>query len=181
MRFPIPSCKRPCAPSMYRWPRRRLPTTSAMRRMPICCSICRTTVEKESYPKFYFSDNGIVSLFLDRKESVQLENMAAVALTRAYPDDVYYLKSAKTGIDIDFYVPSIGLAVQAAYSIAGDAREREVGSLKKLAQNSQGAARLVIVTYEEEETIIEDGVTIEAVPLYKFLLELESGKYGAAY
>ena len=26
-----------------------------------------------------------------------------------------------------------------------------------------------------------DGVTIEAVPLYKFLLELESGKYGAAY
>ena len=138
-------------------------------------------VEKESYPKFYFSDNGIVSLFLDRKESVQLENMAAVALARAYPDDVYYLKSAKTGIDIDFYVPSIGLAVQAAYSIAGDAREREVGSLKKLAQNSQGAARLVIVTYEEEETIIEDGVTIEAVPLYKFLLELESGKYGAAY
>ena len=138
-------------------------------------------VEKESYPKFYFSDNGIVSLFLDRKESVQLENMAAVALARAYQDEVYYLKSAKTGIDIDFYVPSIGLAVQAAYSIAGDAREREVGSLKKLAQNSQGAARLVIVTYEEEETIIEDGVTIEAVPLYKFLLELESGKYGAAY
>ena len=43
------------------------------------------------------------------------------------------------------------------------------------------SARLVIVTYEEEETIIEDGVTIEAVPLYKFLLELESGKYGAAY
>ena len=78
-------------------------------------------------------------------------------------------------------MPSIGLAVQAAYSIAGDAREREVGSLKKLAQNSQGTARLVIVTYEEEETIIEDGVTIEAVPLYKFLLELESGKYGAAY
>ena len=138
-------------------------------------------VEKESYPKFYFSDNGIVSLFLDRKESVQLENMAAVALARAYPDDVYYLKSAKTGIDIDFYVPSVGLAVQAAYSIAGDAREREVGNLKKLAQNAAEAVRCVIVTYEEEETIIEDGVTIEAVPLYKFLLELENRKYGTAY
>ena len=33
-------------------------------------------------PKFYFSDNGIVSLFLDRKETVQLENMAALALVR---------------------------------------------------------------------------------------------------
>lgn len=84
----------------------------------------------------------------------------------AYPDEVYYLKYAKTGIDIDFYLPSVGLAVQAAYSISGDAREREVGNLKKLAQTSQEAARLVIVTYEEEETIIEDGVTIETVPLY---------------
>lgn len=39
-------------------------------------------VEEENYPKFYFSDNGIVSLFLDRKEAVQLENMAALALVR---------------------------------------------------------------------------------------------------
>lgn len=42
-------------------------------------------IEKESYPKFYFSDNGILSLFLDRKESVQLENMVAVALARRLP------------------------------------------------------------------------------------------------
>lgn len=137
-------------------------------------------VEKESYPKFYFSDNGILSLFLDRKESVQLENQVAVALTRAYPEAVYYLRSAKTGIDIDFYVPSVGLAVQAAYSIAGDAREREIGNLKKLAKNTKEAVRLLIVTDEEEETICEDCVTIEAVPLYKFLLDLEQGKYGSA-
>lgn len=135
-------------------------------------------VEKESYPKFYFADNGILSLFLNRKESVQLENMVAAALARAYPDEVYYLKSSRTGIDIDFYIPTIGLAVQGAYSIAGDAREREIRNLKKLAQNSQEAARFIIVTYEEEETIQEDGVTIEAVPLYKFLLELEQGTYG---
>lgn len=135
-------------------------------------------VEKESYPKFYFADNGILSLFLNRKESVQLENIVAAALAHAYPDEVYYLKSSRTGIDIDFYIPTVGLAVQAAYSIAGDAREREIGNLKKLAQNSQEAARFIIVTYEEEETIQEDGVTIEAVPLYKFLLELEQGTYG---
>ena len=39
-------------------------------------------VEEENYQKFYFSDNGIVSLFLDRKETVQLENLAALALGR---------------------------------------------------------------------------------------------------
>lgn len=27
----------------------------------------------------------------------------------------------------------------------------------------------------------EDGVTIEDVPLYRFLLEMKQGKYGAAY
>ena len=40
--------------------------------------------------------------------------------------------------------------------------------------------RFVIVTYEDEETVIEDGVTIEVVPLYKFLLQTEQGKYGTA-
>ena len=64
----------------------------------------------------------------------------------------------------------------------GDARERESRQSEKAGrQNSQEAARLVIVTYEEEETIIEDGVTIEAIPLYKFLLELENREYGTAY
>ena len=38
-----------------------------------------------------------------------------------------------------------------------------------------------VLILDPERTVIEDGVTIEAVPLYKFLLELESGKYGAAY
>ena len=90
---------------------------------------------------------------------------AAVGLTRAYPDDVYYLKSVKTGIDIDFNVSSIGLAVQSAYSIAGDARTREVGALKKLALGSKQATRFIIVTYEEEEVIREGGITIEVVPL----------------
>ena len=89
---------------------------------------------------------------------------------------IYYLRSARTGIDVNFYVSSIGLAVQSAYSIAGDARTREVGALKKLALNSKEATRFIIVTYEEENTIHEDGITIEVVPLYKFLLELEQGR-----
>ena len=56
-------------------------------------------VEKESYPKFYFSDNGILNLFLDRKESVQLENIVAVGLTRSYPDDVYCELPEKLTLD----------------------------------------------------------------------------------
>lgn len=130
-------------------------------------------VDRESTPRFYFVDNGILSLFLNNKDSALLENAVATALLRRYQrDGVFYLKSAKTGIDIDFYVPEMGLAVQAAWSIASNARKREVDNLKQFAQSAEGVKRLIIVTHEETELIEEDDVTIEVIPLYRFLLEM---------
>ena len=68
--------------------------------------------EKESNPKYYFSDNGLLNLFLDDKKPSLLENAVAVYLTQNHPQDVFYLKSPKTGIDIDFYIPSARQVVQ---------------------------------------------------------------------
>lgn len=127
--------------------------------------------ERESNPKYYFSDNGLLNLFLDDKKPSLLENAVAVCLTQKYPEDVYYLKSPKTGIDIDFYVPSAKRVIQVAYSIQGDAYEREVGNLKKFAATMTEPHHYIIVTYEEESDIEVDGVAISVVPLMKFLLE----------
>ena len=127
--------------------------------------------EKESNPKYYFSDNGLLNLFLDDKKPSLLENAVAVYLTQNHPQDVFYLKSPKTGIDIDFYVPSARQVVQVAYSIQGDAYEREVGNLKKFAATTTETHRYVIVTYEEEKVINDSDVKIEVVPLMKFLLK----------
>ena len=126
--------------------------------------------ERESNPKYYFSDNGLLNLFLDDKKPSLLENAVAVYLTQKYPEDVYYLKSPKTGIDIDFYVPAARQAIQVAYSIQGDAYEREVGNLKKFAATVTEPHRYIIVTYEEETTIELSDVKIEVVSLMKFLL-----------
>lgn len=126
--------------------------------------------ERESNPKYYFSDNGILNLFLDEKKSALLENSVAVSLREKYQDEVYYLKSSKTGIDIDFYVPSDGLVIQVAYSIQNDSFGREVGNLKRYAAASEEKQRYIIVTYEEEEIIEEDEIRIEVMPLMKFLL-----------
>lgn len=132
-------------------------------------------VERESYPKFYFTDNGILSLFLNNQDSALLENAVAVALLRRYTKDgLFYMKSARTGIDVDFYVPEDGLAIQVAWSIVGSARDREIDNLAKLARTESNARRLIIVTHEEEETIDIDGATIEVIPLYKFLLAMAS-------
>ena len=125
--------------------------------------------EKESVPRFYFYDNGILSLFLVDKPSALLENVVAVNLKRRYEDGVYYFKSKQTGIDVDFYIPEKDMAIQVAYSL-GDAEERETKSLLLFAQKTEGIKKLIIVTNEEERTIEKDGYVIEVLPVYKFLL-----------
>lgn len=128
-------------------------------------------VERESNPKYYFSDNGLLSLFLVDRDTALLENEVAVALRDAYGDDLHYLKSNKHGIDIDFYLPDAKCAVQVAYSITGPARRREIENLVKLYRLDAEVERLFIVTKSEEETIEEDGCVIEVLPAWKFLLE----------
>ena len=128
-------------------------------------------VEREGNPKRYFSDNGLLNLFLIGKEPALLENEIAVAMLDAFGEELHYLKSPKNGIDVDFYVPEQGLAVQVAYSLSDSAKPREVGNLVKLANISDSALRLIIVTKEEERVIEEDGKRIEIKPAWKFLLQ----------
>ncbi|MCR5166578.1 MAG: ATP-binding protein [Oscillospiraceae bacterium] len=125
--------------------------------------------EKESTPRFYFYDNGLLSLFLVDKPSALLENAVAVYLKRRYGEEVYYFKSTQTGIDIDFYLPEENCAIQVAYTL-GSAEYREIKSLISFAEKTAGIQRLIIVTYEEEKTISKDGRTIEVIPAHKFLL-----------
>lgn len=126
-------------------------------------------VEKESNPKYYFSDNGLLNLFLIDENSSLLENQVALYLHNRYPDDLFYLKSNETKVDIDFYITETNTAVQVAYSIEGEARTREVANLLKFAKTKPDC-RMVIVTYNEEETIEAEGFTIEVIPAYKFIL-----------
>ena len=135
-------------------------------RTPICCS---KFAEKESIPRFYFYDNGLLSLFLVDKPSALLENAVAVWLKRKYEDDVYYFKSRQTGMDIDFYLPEEGCAIQVAYAL-DDAEERETRSLVFFAEKTEGVKKLIIVTNEEERVIERDGHKIEVIPVHKFLL-----------
>jgi predicted AAA+ superfamily ATPase len=130
--------------------------------------------EKESTPRFYFYDNGILSLFLVDKPSALLENAVAVYLRRRYNEEVYYFKSTRTGVDIDFYLPEEKCAIQVAYSIEA-AEDREIKSLISFAEKTEGIQKLIIVTNEEERAIVKNGVTIEVLPAYKFLLGTDIG------
>ena len=127
-------------------------------------------VDKESNPKYYFGDNGLLNLFLTDGEAALLENIAAIYLHNLYGDKLYYIKSSKTGIDVDFYIPEDDLAIQVAYSIEGDARAREIDNLCKLAKENPGT-RLIILTHSEEETIEAGENVIEVIPCARYILK----------
>ena len=125
--------------------------------------------EKESVKKHYFSDNGILNLFLTNPDSALLENLCAIRLYRKYADGLFFVRR---NAEVDFFVPDHGLAVQAAISVSDtDTLEREVSALVKL--NSRcNLKRMLIVTLDEERTVaVEGGVKIEVVPVWKWLLD----------
>ena len=98
-----------------------------------------------------------------------LENVVAAALYRKHKEELYYLKGAKS--DVDFYLSDSKVAIQVAYSLKNDVTyRREVENLLSFASSSKEKHSLLIVTYEEEKTIVEGGYKIEVVPLKKFLL-----------
>lgn len=102
-----------------------------------------------------------------------LENLCAIHLMKQFsntdePRLFYYSRN----MEVDFYVPEAGLAVQASYDIYDDeTRRREVAALTTL-HKAFPLQRAVIVTRDQEEQITEGALTIEVIPVWKWLLEV---------
>ena len=129
--------------------------------------------EKESICKYYFIDNGLLSLQLLGGETILLENIVALALFRRYGHDadnerVFFYHG---NIEVDFYVPEAELAIQVSYTITrADTSDRETSALTKL-PNVYPCRRRIIITYDEEGTLTDKHGTIEIIPCWKWLLE----------
>lgn len=130
-------------------------------------------VEKETVKKHYFTDNGLLSIFLTETVAPLFENLCAVYLYRKYDDGLYFYGKS---IEVDFYVPGEKYAVQACVSLKDkDTEDREVKALVKLDQ-MENLDRMQIITLEEEATItIPNGKTIEILPAWKWLLSVTCG------
>ena len=136
-------------------------------------NIASAFAEKESVCKYYFIDNGMLSLQLLGGEAILLENIVALSMFRKYGHDgdnerVFFYNA---NVEVDFYVPEDELAVQVSYSIMEDQNtyDREVGALTKL-PNVHPCRRRVIITFDEENSLTDKHGTIEVVPCWKWLL-----------
>ena len=127
-------------------------------------------VEKETSPKYYFMDTGLLGLMLLDCKSAQLENLVAIELIRRYGvENVYYFEN---NVEIDFYVPSEKLAIQVSLQLLDnmDTRERETRAFIKL-RNFIPDSRCLIITGSEEASLDCDGIRISVVPAWKWLLD----------
>ena len=124
--------------------------------------------DKETNRKYYFTDNGLLHLFLVDADTSLLENIVAITLRRKYGDECFFWNSKNA--EVDFVVPEEELAVQVSYSMAdADTFKRETDALIKL-HSVQPISRMMVVTMEEESIVEKDGLHIELVPLWKWLL-----------
>lgn len=126
--------------------------------------------DKESNRKYYFTDNGLLHLFLVDAKTALLENIVAITLRRKYGEGSYFWNSKKA--EVDFIVPEEELAVQVSYSMTdADTFKRETDALIKL-HSVQQISKMTVVTMEEERIVEKEGFQIELVPLWKWLLGL---------
>lgn len=159
----------------------KLSTTSAVKYMEYMeaswliskvTNIASKLAEKESNAKYYFTDNGILNLFIIDADTSLLENMVAISLIRKYgrQDAVFFYNK---NIEVDFYIPEQEIAIQVAYSVRDEeTRKREIKALLAL-QNVLPCSKRYIITYDEEDEWQAETEGIEVVPIWKWLLEIE--------
>lgn len=125
---------------------------------------------KKTSPKYYFMDTGLLGLMLLDCKTAQLENLVAVELIRRYGfENVYFFEN---NIEVDFYVPSENLAIQVSMQVLEDVDtlEREMKAFVKLNQFIPDT-KCLLVTNSEETKLNCDGIKIDVVPAWKWLLD----------
>ena len=130
-------------------------------------NICGKLAERTANRKYYFIDNGILNLFLTDPSTSLLENLVAINLCKIFGDEIYFYKN---GVEIDFYIPESGTAIQVSYSLQDtETIRRETEAFIKAAKHIN-INEMIIVTKDEETEIEADDHTIKVIPAWKWLL-----------
>lgn len=123
--------------------------------------------------KVYCIDTGLAQSvgfsFSDNKGRL-MENMVFLTLRRKN-QDVYYYKTAQD-YEVDFFLPKENAFIQASQQFdSQETQERELRALVTAGQEHKKGGTLIIVTESEKQILERNGLRIQVVPLYEWLLE----------
>ena len=131
--------------------------------------------ERETLKKRYFTDNGILNLFLYQGETKLLENIVATHLNNSLrtQDNTYRLLYYNKNIEVDFCVPEQQTAIQVTHALDDPATaDRETSALEKFIKAFPNYHPLII-TRHTDTTIQRNNITINVTPAWKWLMESE--------
>lgn len=129
------------------------------------------SIEKESNPKYYYMDDGLLNLFLVNREAALLENLIAITLYRKFGEKLFFFKGNN---EVDFFIPEESFAIQVSWSIQDPlTKKRETEALTALSK-SYHTQKNLIITVDETAHIEHDGVQIEVLTADDFLLQIEN-------
>lgn len=98
-------------------------------------NIADNLTQRETNPKYYFVDNGIISILAMDVDTSLLENMVAMELLRRYglEEQVFFYNK---NVEVDFYIPDAATAIQVSYNPkkSDETWERESTALIKLSK-----------------------------------------------
>jgi predicted AAA+ superfamily ATPase len=131
----------------------------------------RKIKERNTKPKLYVSDTGILGLF-DSDKGKRLENTVLVELIRR-KENVYYYRSKSA--DVDFVLAKENKPcelIQVSYSINDlETYARETNSLLEASEELH-CNQLTIVTFNEERKIERQDKVINVLPAWKWLTDV---------
>jgi hypothetical protein len=124
---------------------------------------------KNYLKKYYFSDNGFISLFeVEKDEGLKLENLVFVeCLKKGF--EINYFKETK---ECDFVLKKdnkVNQIIQVTYQLDKSDTREIPGLLAALDYYNLDTG--LILTYNQEETIKQDKKTIHVLPVWKWLLQ----------
>jgi predicted AAA+ superfamily ATPase len=110
--------------------------------------------------------------FVENKGGL-LENIVAVQLKRM-GKQLYYYRHASNS-EVDFILPDDKTMIQVCYELNQLNMKREVNGIVK-ANSEVEATKFFILTMEQEQSMSIKGITIEVLPVWKWLLDSDLKK-----
>ncbi len=136
-------------------------------------SYTRSVLKESTLPaKYYVADNGLRRAILNSQgpeEGKALENNIFLHLYRnlGSDDKIFYFN--ENSRECDFVVlrgGNVGELVQVCWELTPENREREINGLV-VAAEATGCSKCRIITWEQEETILQDSLSISVIPAWR--------------
>ncbi|HPB24745.1 MAG TPA: ATP-binding protein [Bacteroidales bacterium] len=132
--------------------------------------------ESIKYKKNYIIDTAFASAIcsnLSQNSGYLLENIVLLELYRRKQTDNFDLFYYKKNVEVDFVLYKEHRAealIQVCFDTADEkTRKREIRALIQAAEELK-SDRLLILTFDEKQTVVEGGKTIKIIPVYEWLM-----------